>query len=162
MFYSFSTKIHWSRGLAASDLFFMFTQSINFYAFYCRISKMFEKCYSSNRQKWVVASFSISARFTAKFVLVFVLTQEKAFSWRLHFKANRKRIGSSKKTILGIFKIAFRLRDRHVFMWQSLKILNVFNTLSVKTIFSKTKNFFKRLEYRFLVEITEIEKTKFP
>ena len=38
---------------------------------------MFEKCDSSNRQKRVVASFRISARFTAKVGLVFVLTQTK-------------------------------------------------------------------------------------
>ena len=38
---------------------------------------MFEKCDTSNRQKWMVASFSISARFTAKLGLFFV--QENAF-----------------------------------------------------------------------------------
>ena len=36
------------------------------------------------------------------------------------------------KIVLGIFKIAFRLRDRHVFMWQSVKVSNVFNTLTLK------------------------------
>ena len=41
---------------------------------------MFEKCDLSNRQKRMVASFSISDRFTAKFESVFVLTQENAFS----------------------------------------------------------------------------------
>ena len=41
---------------------------------------MFEKCDSSNRQKWMVASFSISAKFTAKFDLVFALTEGNAFS----------------------------------------------------------------------------------
>ena len=40
---------------------------------------MFEKCDSPNRQKQMVASFSILARFTANFELVFVLKQEKAF-----------------------------------------------------------------------------------
>ena len=39
---------------------------------------MFEKCDSSNRPKLMVASFSISARFTAKFELVFVLLLEKS------------------------------------------------------------------------------------
>ena len=58
--------------------------------------------------------------------LVFVLTQENAFSLRFHFKANRKSIGSFK---IGIFKIALHLRDQHAFMWQSLKILNNFNIL---------------------------------
>ena len=62
----------------------------------------------------------------------------------------------------GIFKIALRLRDRHVFMWQSVKVSNVFNTLTLKQIFWKTKTFFKKLEYRFLVETTKIENTSFP
>ena len=71
----------------------------------------------------MVASFSISARFTAKIELVFVLIQENAFSLRSHFKAN---------TVLGIFKIALRLRDRHVFLLQSVEILNDFITLASK------------------------------
>ena len=47
-------------------------------------------------------------------------------------------------------------------MWQSLKTLNVFNTLTLKQIFWKTKTFFKKLEYRFLVESTKIENASFP
>ena len=47
-------------------------------------------------------------------------------------------------------------------MWQSVEILNVFNTLSLKQIFWKTKTFFKNLEYRFLVESTKIENALFP
>ena len=54
---------------------------------------MFEKCDLSNRQKRMVASFSISARCMAKFELFFVLTQKNAFD----YKANRKKIGSFKK-----------------------------------------------------------------
>ena len=38
-----------------------------------------------------------------------------------------------------------------------VKILNVFNTLTLKRIFLKTKTFFKKLEDRFLVESTAIE-----
>ena len=64
--------------------------------------------------------------------------------------------------VLGIFKIALRLRDRYVFMWQSGEILNIFNTLTVKQIFWKTKTFFKKLESRFLVESTKIENVSFP
>ena len=64
--------------------------------------------------------------------------------------------------VLGIFKIALHLRDRHVFMWQSVKVSNVFNTLTLKQIFWKTKTFFKKLEYRFLVESTKIENASFP
>ena len=37
-------------------------------------------------------------------------------------------------------------------MWQSVKILNIFNTLNLKKFFWKTKSFLKKLEYSFLVE----------
>ena len=47
-------------------------------------------------------------------------------------------------------------------MWQSVEILNVLNTLTLKQIFWKTKTFFKKLEYRFLVERTNIENATFP
>ena len=38
----------------------------------------------------------------------------------------------------------------------------VFNILTLKQIFWKTKAFLKKLEYRFLVETTKIENTSFP
>ena len=41
-------------------------------------------------------SLLLSARFTEKFGLAFVLTLENAFSKRFHFKVNRKSICSSK------------------------------------------------------------------
>ena len=47
-------------------------------------------------------------------------------------------------------------------MWQSLKILNVFNSLSLKQIFWETKTFFKELEYSFLVESNKIENASSP
>ena len=47
-------------------------------------------------------------------------------------------------------------------MWQSVKIWNVFNSLTLKQIFWKTKNSFKKPEYRFLVESTRIENASFP
>ena len=47
-------------------------------------------------------------------------------------------------------------------MWQSVKVLNVFNTLTSIQIFWKTKTFFKKQEYRFLVETTNLENTSFP
>ena len=40
--------------------------------------------------------------------------------------------------------------------------LNVFNTLNLKLIFWKTKTFFKKLEYCFLVASTRIENAPFP
>ena len=44
-------------------------------------------------------------------------------------------------------------------MWKSVGILNVSNTLTLKRLFWKTKNFLEKLEYRLLVESTEIENT---
>ena len=41
---------------------------------------MFEKCDSSNRTKRIVASLSISERFTAKFELAFILAHESDVS----------------------------------------------------------------------------------
>ena len=43
-----------------------------------------------------------------------------------------------------------------------MKVSNVFNTLTLKEIFWKMKSFFKKLEYRFLVEATKIGNTSFP
>ena len=43
-----------------------------------------------------------------------------------------------------------------------MKVSNVFNTLTLKQIFWKTKTFFKKLEYCFLIEATKIENTSFP
>ena len=40
--------------------------------------------------------------------------------------------------------------------------LNVFNTLTLKQIFWKTKTFFKNLEYRILAQITKIESAILP
>ena len=74
-----------------------------------------------------------------------------------HFKDKVKSISSSKKIVLGIFKIALRLRVRHVFMWQSVKVSNVFYTLTLKQI----SGIFRRMEYRFLVETTKIENKSF-
>ena len=47
-------------------------------------------------------------------------------------------------------------------MWQSVKDSNVFNTLTLKQIFRKAKTIFKKLEYCFLVETTQIENISFP
>ena len=93
-----------------------------------------------SKNEWLL----LPVAFTAKLALIFVLTFENAFSESFHFKANRKSIGSSKKSVLGIFKIALRLRNRHVFMSQSVKVSNVFNILTFKQIFWKTKTFFQK------------------
>ena len=44
---------------------------------------------------------------------------------------------------------------------QSVKVSNVFITLTSNKIFWITKIFFKKLEYRFSVEITKIENISF-
>ena len=43
-----------------------------------------------------------------------------------------------------------------------MEMLDVFNTLTSEQIFWKAKTFFKKLEYRFLVETTNIENVLFP
>ena len=43
-----------------------------------------------------------------------------------------------------------------------MKVLNVFNTLTLIQIFWKTKTFFQKLEHCFLIETTKIENTSFP
>ena len=44
-------------------------------------------------------------------------------------------------------------------MWQSVKVFTVFNTLTLKQI---NENFSQKMEYRFLVESTKIERASFP
>ena len=43
-----------------------------------------------------------------------------------------------------------------------MQILNLFSTSTLKLIFWKTKTFFKKLEYAFLVESTKVENASFP
>ena len=43
-----------------------------------------------------------------------------------------------------------------------MEILNLFNTLTLKQIFWKTKTFLRKLEQSFLVESTKIENASFP
>ena len=67
-----------------------------------------------------------------------------------HLKTNRKSINSSKKRSSGYIIWPFVLEiNRHVLMWQSVEILNVFNTLTLKQVFWKMKSFSKKLEYIF-------------
>ena len=51
----------------------------------------------------------LSTNFTAKFEFLF---EENAYSQKFHFKFDRMNVVSSKKMVLGIFKIVFRLKDR--------------------------------------------------
>ena len=47
-------------------------------------------------------------------------------------------------------------------MQKSVKVSNGFNTLTSKQVFWKTKTYFKKLEYRPLVETTKIKNAPFP
>ena len=47
-------------------------------------------------------------------------------------------------------------------MWQSVKVSNVYSILTLKQTFWKTKTFFKKLEYSFLVEATKTKNIPFP
>ena len=91
----------------ASDMN-MFTQSIKFYTFYCHMFKStrcLEKLIYQNHQiDSKDERLFFSASFTAKFRLVFVLTQKSTFSQRFHFKGDRKSIGFSKKRYKGFSK----------------------------------------------------------
>ena len=57
----------------------------------------------------------LSISFTAKFELVFALTQEKVYFSGLVLKST-ERVKVPLKNSVRDFKIALRLRDRHVFM----------------------------------------------
>ena len=74
----FTQKIHWNTRLAASDVFHLFTQLIlsSFNSIIVQMSekRVIHQIYSKN--EWLL----LSATFTAKHELVFVLTFENAFS----------------------------------------------------------------------------------
>ena len=90
------------------------------------------------KNEWLL----LPASFKAKFVLVFVLTLESAFPKRFHFKETERAYVLLKNGTRD-FQNTLRLRDRHVFMWQLVKFLNVFNGLTLKLILWKTKTFFQ-------------------
>ena len=61
--------------------------------------------------------------------------------------------------VRGIFKIALRLGDHHIFIRKSLKILNIL--LLFETSFLKNKSLFWKKGH-FLVESTMMENATFP
>ena len=74
------------------------------------------------------------------FKLVSTSTQENLFSQRFHFKANRKIIGSSKKWYQALLLFYMKITE-------NFECFQYFNF----------ETFVKKLEYRFVVEITMIE-----
>ena len=141
MLYSIQYTNGW---LAASNLFHMFRQKI------IPLSvQMLEKCSPSSRQcKWMVATFS---KFYSKIWVSFGLNNGEWFLLEVAVSDQLKEHRFFHKAALWIFKIAVRLRDQQVFMWRSVKTLNIFSTSNLKQIFQKTITFFKKLQYCFLV-----------
>ena len=105
--------------------------------------------------------FLLSASFTAKFELVFVLTLENAFSQRIHFEANRKSTGFLRNGTRNFLNSPPFERSA-CFSATICENLERFQYFNLKQIFQKTKTFFRKLEYPFLVESTKIENASFP
>ena len=142
----------------------MFTQSITLYIFYSHIIKecrcLKNVIHQIYRNEWLL--LSAFQQVYCKIWVGFCLNTSKRFLLEVSFWSQQKEHWFFLKTVLGIFKIALRLRGGHVFMWQSVEILNVFNTLALKQIFWKMQTLFKKPEYRFLVESTKIDNATFP
>ena len=84
VFHSIQYRNDW---LAASDLFDMFTQSIKFYRFHYQYICLKNVIHQiDNKNGWLL----LSASFTAKIGLVFVLTLENAFFRGFIFKSTER------------------------------------------------------------------------
>ena len=79
----------------------------------------------------MVASYASCNKFYGKMSVGFYLNTEKRISLEVLFDWQQKDLKFVLKTVLGIFKLIHRIRDRHIFMWQSLGILNIFNSLTL-------------------------------
>ena len=97
----------------------------------------------------MVASVSISVRFTAKFELVFVLTQENVFAQRFHFKANRKSMGSSKKRYY-VFLNSSPFERLPCFYMTLTENFERFQYLDFETNFLKNGNLIQKIGISFL------------
>ena len=116
--------------------------------------QMLEKCGPSSRQyKWMVATFS---KFYSKIWVSFGLNTGEWFLLEVAVSDQLKEQRFFYK------EIAVRLRDQQVFMWRSVKTLNIFSNSNLKQIFLKTITFFKKLQYYFLVGGKKIENASFP
>ena len=87
----------------------------------------------------------------------FLSSQKKTHFWRGFFLKSTERQYVILKNGTRDIQTNAPFTKWHVFVRQALEILTVFG----KQIFWKTKTFFKKLEYRFIVEITKIGNAKF-
>ena len=136
----FRAGIYWNRDLAAFYLFHIVTQSIRFYKFHCHISKSTDVWTG-----WLINPWSnipknerllLSASFTPKFELVFVLTQENV---RGFFSKSRERAQVILRNGTGEFQ------NGHPFE-RSATAGNEerFQYFTLKQIFWKWETFFKK------------------
>ena len=105
-------------------------------------------------KKWIVVPFS---KFYGKTSVGFCPNTGKRFFWEISFWGQQKKCRCYWKTLLGIFKILFRFRDRHIFREQLLEILNMFNTLTLEQIFRKTKTFPKSWSAVFYLKVLRLK-----
>ena len=85
----------------------------------------------------------LSASFTGKLKLVFVLTQEEAFYLEVLFESQKKEHRIFLKTLLTACLLLTAC-----FYVTTIEILNVRNTKALKKIFWKTNIFFRKIECR--------------
>ena len=133
------------------------TQSIKLYTFHYHIlrAQMFETGDLSNTQKMSDYSFQ---HFLEQNLNSFLSLQKKTVCFKSFIlkptQSNRYFQTNATRDFQNSF---FPFRNPHVFMWKSLPIFIVLNSLALAKIFHKTKIYFKKQEYRFLVESIKIE-----
>ena len=105
----------------------------------------------------MVASFSILARSTGKFEIVFVLTQESAFSILKPTETAQVFLKSGSRD----FQNNPPFERWSCFYVKITENFERFQYFNFEINFLKNKTLFKKLEYRFLVESTKIESAAF-
>ena len=100
----------------------------------------------------MVASYASFNKFYGQNLVSFCLNTEKYFFLAVYFYSQEKNRRFLEKTILQIFKMALCLGVRHIFIWQSLQILNIFNALNLKQSFLKNENLFWKTLVPFFSE----------
>ena len=106
-----------------------------------------------SKNEWLL----LSVTFMTKLNLVFVLTFENLFI----LKPTERALVLLKTGTMD-FQNSPPFERSVCFYVKISESFKHFNTLTLKQIFWKMKTFFKKLEYCFLVETTEIESTSFP
>ena len=97
------------------------------------------------------------SNFTAKFGLIFVLKLKNAFSQRFHFRAQ---VLLKQRT--RDFQNSSLFERSACFYVTITKHFKRFQYFDFETDFLENKTFFKKLEFRFLVESSKIENALFP